>query len=165
VTRRADGLRIDSFNDARLRSLRIGLHTIGDDYSNVPPAEALARRGIASNVHGYPIYGDYSKPAPARELIDAVARNEIDVAIAWGPIAGYFADKAAVPLDVSVLSAQDEEPQLAMRYSIAMGVRKDNSEFGTRLGQVIERRRADIREVLLSYNVPLVEPARGKGSP
>jgi len=165
VTRRADGLRIDSFDDERLRSLRIGLHTIGDDYSNVPPAEALARRGIARNVRGYPIYGDYSQAAPARGLIDAVARDEIDVAIAWGPIAGYFADRAAVPLNVSVLSAQDQEPQLAMRYSIGMGVRRDNPQFSAQLGRVIDRRRADIRELLASYGVPLVDTALAKDSP
>ncbi|MFC4313700.1 substrate-binding domain-containing protein [Steroidobacter flavus] len=165
VTRRADRLHIDTFDDERLRMLRVGLHTIGDDYSNVPPAEALARRGIARNVHGYPIYGDYSKASPARGLIDAVARNEIDVAVAWGPIAGYFADRAAVPLEVSVLSAQDEEPQLAMRYSIGMGVRRDNAQFSAQLGRVIDRRRADIRELLASYGVPLVDPTHAKDSP
>jgi mxaJ protein len=165
VTRRADGLNIDSFDDQRLRSLRIGLHTIGDDYSNVPPAEALARRGIARNVRGYPIYGDYSQAAPSRGLIDAVARDEIDVAIAWGPIAGYFADRTSVPLSVSLLSAQDDEPQLAMRYSIAMGVRRDNSQFTAQLGRVLDRRRADIRELLVSYGVPLVDTALAEDSP
>ncbi len=165
VTRRADRLHIDTFDDERLRTLRIGLHTIGDDYSNVPPAEALARRGITRNVRGYPIYGDYSQPSPARALIDAVARDEIDVAIAWGPIAGYFAGKVAVPLDVNVLSAQVEEPRLAMRYSIAMGVRRDDSELSAQLGRAIDRRRADIRELLASYGVPLVDAAFAKDSP
>jgi hypothetical protein len=76
-------VRID---DARLKELRIGLHFIGDDYGNPPPAEALARRGIVGNVIGYSIYGDYRKPNPPARLIEAVAQRKIDAAIAWGPL-------------------------------------------------------------------------------
>ena len=37
---------------------------IGDDFTNTPPAHALARRGITHNVVGFPVYGDYSQPSP-----------------------------------------------------------------------------------------------------
>ena len=67
-----------------LRGLRIGVHLIGDDGFNVPPAHALARRGIVGNVRGYPIYGDYREPNPPARLIEALAQGEIDVAIALG---------------------------------------------------------------------------------
>src|SRR4051812_19530688 len=98
VTRKDAGVPIASFDDPRLRTLRIGIHVIGDDYNNVPPAEALATRHIVDNVRGFPIYGAYSEPDPPRALVDAVARQEIDVAIAWGPLAGYFAPREPVPL-------------------------------------------------------------------
>src|SRR5690242_7829454 len=81
ITRRADHLDIDDIADPRLRTLRIGVHAIGDDYANVPPAIALARRGVIDNIRGYSIYGDYSKPEPTRSLIDAVDDGQIDVAI------------------------------------------------------------------------------------
>jgi quinoprotein dehydrogenase-associated probable ABC transporter substrate-binding protein len=156
VTRRADRLHIDSFDDARLRSLRIGLHTIGDDYSNVPPAEALARRGIVRNITGYPIYGDYSQPDPPRELIDALARGDLDVAIAWGPLAGYFAQHEPVALDVTPLAPQADDQMLPMRFSISMAVRRDDAALRARLERVISNRRAEIRTLLASYGVPLL---------
>ena len=44
VARRDRALRIRSFDDVRLRALRIGIQVIGDDYANPPPAQALAAR-------------------------------------------------------------------------------------------------------------------------
>ena len=60
VTRADRDLGVRSFDDPVLEPLRIGVHTIGDDYANAPPAHALARRGVIQNVHGFSIYGDYS---------------------------------------------------------------------------------------------------------
>src|SRR5581483_1249741 len=64
VTRRDRGLALKSLDDPRLRSLRIGVHLIGNDGFNVPPAHGLARRGMVTNVVGYTIYGDYRDPNP-----------------------------------------------------------------------------------------------------
>ena len=89
---RANGpVHVRSLDDRALRSLRVGVHMIGDDYQNTPPAQALAARGMIDNVRGYPIVGDYSKPNPQARILEALARGEIDVAIVWGPFAGYFA--------------------------------------------------------------------------
>src|SRR3954467_10608712 len=98
---RPDTREVTSFDDPALRSLKIGVHLIGDDGFNVPPAHALARRGIVANVRGYSIYGDYAEPNPPARLIDAVATGEIDVAVAWGPLAGYFAGLQQPPLRVT----------------------------------------------------------------
>ena len=63
--------------------------------SNTPPAHALARRGIVANVRGYMLYGDYARPNPPAEIVRAVERGEVDVALVWGPLAGYFAAQLA----------------------------------------------------------------------
>src|SRR5947209_8590624 len=83
-------------DDPALRRVRVGVQVIGDDYTNTPPAHALSRRGIVGNVVGYTVYGDYAQPDPPARIIDAVAKGDIDVAIAWGPLAGYFAPRQAV---------------------------------------------------------------------
>src|SRR5919205_131260 len=72
VSRKDRGLKIRSFDDPALRKLRIGVQIIGDDYANTPPAHALGRRGLAANVVGYSVYGDYSRPDPLAAIIDAV---------------------------------------------------------------------------------------------
>ena len=66
---RPDLPEITSFDDPALRRLKIGVHLIGDDGFNVPPAHALARRGIIENVRGYSLYDDYTKENPPARLI------------------------------------------------------------------------------------------------
>ena len=66
---------------------------IGNDAQNTPPTHALARRGIVDNVRGYLIYGDYRTANPPAAIIDAVAKGDVDVAVVWGPLAGYFAQQ------------------------------------------------------------------------
>ncbi len=70
---------------------------VGNDAMNTPPAHALARRGIIDNARGYMFYGDYTKPNPPAAIVDAVDNGDIDVAVVWRPLAGYFADGAARP--------------------------------------------------------------------
>ncbi len=155
VTRNADAPPIASFEDPRLQDLRIGLHTIGDDYSNPPPAQLLALQGIRDKVSGYSIYGDYSQPDPPRELIDAVARDEIDVAFAWGPVAGFFALQHSPPLAVQPLSsALSLQP---LQFDIAIGMRRSDDELRQVLNGVLTKRKADIDKLLARFGIPVFE--------
>lgn len=162
VSRRDRALGLRSFDDPRLARLRIGVHIIGDDYANVPPAQALANRGIVG-LAGYSIYGDYSRESPPTDLLRAVVDREIDVAVAWGPLAGFYALRSAVPLDVVPVSPQIDPPFLPFVFDIAMGVRRDDDALRRQLDAVIVRRGADIRRLLERYGVPLLGSERGDG--
>src|SRR5262249_44633396 len=107
VTRAADRLGIASFDDPRLRTLKIGVQMIGNDATNTPPSHALSRRGIIANGRGFMVYGDYTKPRRDSPIIDAVANGDIDVALVWGPPAGYFASRSKVPLALRAAPSQD----------------------------------------------------------
>lgn len=153
---RADAAKVASLDDPVLRNLRIGVHLIGDDGFNVPPAHALARRGIIGNVRGFSIYGDYRENNPPARLIDAVASDEIDVAIAWGPLAGYFAARHDPPLRVTaVLPARDEG--FPMTFPIAMGVPREDASFRHEIESVILNHRSEIDGILADYKVPRVD--------
>lgn len=156
VSRKDRHLAIRSFEDSVLRHLRIGVHVIGDDYANVPPAEALAQRHIVSNVVGYSIYGDYSQPNPPADLITAVARGDVDLAIVWGPLAGYFATRQHVALDIVPVSPQIDVPFLPFVFDIAMAVRHGPADetLYAQLNAALERRKPDISRLLDSYGVP-----------
>ena len=110
VWRRERQLTLNSFDDPRLHSLRIGVHLMGDDGANAPPAHALARRGIINNVVGYTIYGDYSEANPPARVLDALAAGAIDVAVVWGPLAGYFASREPAPLEFVPVVPAAEPP-------------------------------------------------------
>jgi mxaJ protein len=154
VTREADRLDIASFDDPRLRTLPIGVQMIGDDASNTPPAHALARRGIVGNVHGYMIYGDYSSTAPAAPIIAAVASGEIDVAVVWGPQAGYFAASEPVPLALKPVKPWLDGPRLPMVFDISVGVSRSNSALRADLDAALSRNKAAIDRILADYRVP-----------
>ena len=159
VTRRDRGLNIISFDDPQLRRLRVGVQLIGDDGTNTPPAHALSNRGIIKNVKGYSVYADYREPNPPARIIDAVARGDVDVAVAWGPMAGYFASREPVALDVKPVAPQIDLPFLPFVFDISMGVRRGNDRLREHLNAVIERRRADIDRILTEYGVPRVDVA------
>ncbi|HET7622505.1 MAG TPA: substrate-binding domain-containing protein [Gemmatimonadaceae bacterium] len=150
---------IRSFDDPRLKKLKVGVHVIGDDYNALPPGIALARRGIVKNVVGYSIYGDYSKPSPPADLIRAVAHGDVDVAIAWGPLAGYYAAREHVPLEIAPVSPRNAIPGMPFDYAIAIGVRRGDSTLAKSLDAILVKRRGDIDQILRSYGVPLVDTA------
>lgn len=156
VARRDRGLRLSSFDDPRLRRMTIGIHVVGDDYANVPPGDALVARGITGNVRGYSVLGDYAQPSPPARLIEAVAAGDVDLAIAWGPLAGYFATRVDPPLSIA---AADAVPGVPMRFSISMAVRRDATDLRDRLNGVLERRRPAIDALLDRFNVPRVDRA------
>ena len=160
VTRTDRHLKIASFDDPQLRRLRIGVQLIGDDATNTPPAHALSNRNIITNVRGYSVYGDYRQPNPPARLIDAVAGGDIDVAVAWGPLAGYFAKRGPVPLEVTPVSPQIDLPFLPFVFDISMGVRRGNDALRDELNTVISRRRAEIDRILSDYDVPRLDIGR-----
>jgi mxaJ protein len=159
VTRADFGPGIASFDDPRLRDMRIGVQMIGDDFSNTPPAHALASRGLIDNIRGYMVYGDYARPAPQREIVDAVARGEIDVAFVWGPVAGWLVQSLNVPLQLTPLPARDEHAGMPMVFAIAMGLRRGDAELGADLDRVVAERRLEIARILADYGVPTVPRA------
>lgn len=156
VSRHDRHLHLQSLDDERLRTWTIGVPLPGEDYANVPPVDALVAEGIVSNVRGYTLTGDYSQPNPPAALIDAVANGDIDVAVAWGPLAGFFASRSSVPLDVvPVISS---EP--GMRFAISVGVRRGNRTLQRRLDDTLARHASAVDALLVRYHIPHDPPSR-----
>jgi mxaJ protein len=158
---RAERPQIESLDDPTLRDLTIGVQMIGNDASNTPPAHALARRGITNNVRGYSVYGDYREANPPARIVEAVARGDVDVAIVWGPLAGYFAPRQPVPLRLARVKPQIDGPRLPMAFDISMGIRKEDTALRHALETAIERRRPEIDAVLAEYGVPRLDAPAG----
>ena len=157
VTRRDRHIHLASFDDPLLRKLRIGVQLVGDDGANTPPVHALGARGIRGNLKGYSIYGDYRQPHPPSRIVDAVANGEVDVAIVWGPLAGYFGARERVPLDLAPVSPQVDLPFLPEVFDVSMGVRRQDKALKERLDSIIEKNRKAIDAILDSYHVPRLD--------
>ncbi|HYG86841.1 MAG TPA: substrate-binding domain-containing protein [Azospirillum sp.] len=156
VSRTDRRLDVTSFNDPRLRDVRVGVQMIGNDATNTPPAHALSRRGIVRNVTGYTVYGDYAEANPPARIVDAVASGAVDVAVVWGPLAGYFAARQPVPLTLTPVSPLFEAP-LPMVFDISMGVRRGDEGMKHLLNEALERNRAAVDAILAEYGVPRLD--------
>lgn len=153
LSRHDRNLHITSLADARLTELRIGIHVVGDDYA--PPAYALARRGITRNIIGFSLFGEYAEPNPPRRLVAAVDKGEVDLAIVWGPFAGYFGQIAKAQLDIAPVTPATFFG-VPFVYDIAAGVQKGNEALKVQLDQILESESAPIRQLLTQYGVPTV---------
>ena len=118
-----------------------------------PVATALDDNDLMENAKPYRIFRDLTQP-PSK-LIDDLVAGEIDVAIVWGPIAGYYAKKASVPLVVVPTPEYEGMRDTAkLQFNIAMGVRKRDKEREAMIQDVLDRRHADILKILDEYGVP-----------
>jgi quinoprotein dehydrogenase-associated probable ABC transporter substrate-binding protein len=161
LSRKDRHLKLASLDDPSLKKLKIGVQIIGDDFSNTPPVHALSRRNITGNVKGFTVYGDYSEPNPPARIVDAVAKGDVDVAIVWGPLAGFFAKQSHVPLEVVPVSPQIDQPFLPFVFDISMGVRRDDQQLRDQIEEMLERRRDEVDRILRDYAVPRVDEQKG----
>lgn len=160
VYRRAGGAHPASLDDPSLRHLKIGVHVIGE--APPPPALALAERGIIGNVVGFTLPGDYRQPNPPARLIEAVAQRKVDVALAWGPLAGYYAKQSHGKLAIAALPAADGA--LPFRFPISLGVRKGDAALKARLERALDLLHPQVQALLADYGVPVFEAGAGGGT-
>jgi mxaJ protein len=151
VTRASAKLTLGSLDSPQLKRLRIGVQLVGDDYANTPPVHALAARGIV-NVRGFRVVGDSSSL-----MIEALERREIDVGIAWGPVAGYYASRSRVPLRLEPISGRSSLP---MAFDIGMGMRRRDDGLRKKIDRALLVLRGDLESLLMRYNIPLVTRSR-----
>ncbi len=156
VTRSADPRQFASFDDDWLRSARIGLQMIGIDGANTPPAAALTRRGLNQHITGFSMWADDGVANPQARIIDAVADGSIDVALVWGPFAGYFARRQAAALRIVPVTMDFKNPSLIFTFPMAMAVRKADVALRDRLQGALDRHATEIAAVLHEYGVPMV---------
>ena len=147
-----------SFDDPRLAQLRIGVQLIGNDMAASPPGFALARHVPRARVIGFPIPGE--TPA-AQRMVEAIARGDLDGGLLWGPQAGYFAQRAAVPMRLARLAAPPDLPRpQTFEFAIAVGVRPGDEALRERVQAALRHRRAEVDRILAEYAVPRVEGAK-----
>jgi quinoprotein dehydrogenase-associated probable ABC transporter substrate-binding protein len=149
-------LDIHSLDDPRLRQLQIGFHILGDSDRDLPPVHALTNRGIVRNLVGFGIFGNLDETNPPSDIVKAVAAGKVDIAVAWGPMAGYFAASSSVPLQVMPIDPDPSDPGLPLAFDIAIGVRPADRELKDRLDAELSRRKPEIGRLLQTYGIPAV---------
>ena len=159
ISRQDRHLHITSFDDPRLRTLKIGVHILGEEDDSLPPVHAFTSRGIVRNLVGFSIFGNLNEKDPPADLIKAVEDGKVDVAVAWGPLAGYFTRHSTVPLEITPIEGDPKLPRLPFHFDIAIGVRPGDQVLKNSLDAELVRRHAAIRQILNSYGIPQFDEA------
>ncbi len=150
VYRAADRRRFSNLDSPLARVARIGV------VANTPPAQLVQWKGLIDNVRSYELVVDTRVSQPGRRLIEDLAEGRLDMALVWGPIAGYWAGRARVPLEWVPLEG-NRRRQLPMDFRISMGVRYGERDWLKTLNRLIRRKRREIQAILEDYGVPLLD--------
>jgi mxaJ protein len=154
VSRQGSGLEnLSSLADPRLKKLKIGVNIYTSDAENSPPAMALSRYGVVGNLTGYSTFFSEGGSRP-EDIVNAVANKAVDVAIAWGPLAGYFGKKASTPLVLQPLPEKDSLSDTPFRYSIGLAIRRRDHDLRDSLQTFLDKHQPEIQALLKEYSVP-----------
>jgi mxaJ protein len=143
---------IRSLADPRLKQARIGVTLLPSDEQG-PPTMALSHYGVVGNLHGY--HGWYNDDDRPEDIVNAVANDSVDVAIVWGPLAGFFAKRSKVPLKITPLGERDSLADVPFRYNIAMAVRRSDKELRDSLERTLTEKAPEIQAILKEYGIPM----------
>ncbi|MDE2371295.1 MAG: quinoprotein dehydrogenase-associated putative ABC transporter substrate-binding protein [Burkholderiales bacterium] len=142
---------------ALLGRLRIGI------YDRSPASAWLVKHGLVDRGVPYHILNADPAQYPGQIIENDLASGKIDVAIVWGPIAGFFAKRVKSP-QLAVI-ALHSEPGVRFDYPMAMGVRYGEKEWKAQVEQFIDGNRAAIEAILKDYGVPLVDESYASTRP
>lgn len=150
VAKQGSGLEdVATLEDQRLKNKHIGI------VAGTPPATNMAVNGLMANAKPYPLMIDTRYESSAEAMIADLTSGQIEVAILWGPMAGFYAKRANPPLHVTPLVKETTGPKLA--YRIGMGVRPADQNWKRQLNRLIQENQAAINKVLLDFGVPLLD--------
>ncbi len=154
VTRQDRDLDIRTLDDPRLKTAKIGVNLLNADAENTPPAMALSAHGVVGNLVGFTTFYSAQGDRP-EQIIRAVEDGTVDVAIVWGPMAGYFARDAKVPLRLTPLT-EDSLSGIPFAYRFAMATRRRDRALRDSLQVVLDDKRTEIEAILKEFNIPLL---------
>jgi mxaJ protein len=141
-----DFLKLDA---AKLAKLRIGV------YDRSPASEWLSKHKLVEQGVPYPIMNADPDQYPGEIIEKDLAAGKIDVAIVWGPIAGYFAQRVKTPA-LAVVPLKSETG-VKFDFEMAMGVRYGEREWKQQIEGLLESKRPEIQAILQAYGVPVVD--------
>jgi quinoprotein dehydrogenase-associated probable ABC transporter substrate-binding protein len=135
----------------KLATLRIGL------YDRSPASQWLARHDLVDRGVPYPIMNADPAQYPGQLIERDLEQGKIDLAIVWGPIAGFFARRVHTP-ELAVVPMRSE-PGLAFDFAMAMGVRYGEPAWKQQVEALLVKHRPEIQAILRDYGVPLLDTA------
>ena len=154
VWRKDSNFNITNWDSPDLRKGIIGI------VDKSPAAVPLNDHDLMGNARPYRLQRDLNLPTSF--LIDDLAKGDIDVAIMWGPIAGYYMKQSKVPMEMALIPEYNKVNLAGKEYwNISMGVRKKDKERMKVIDEALIRNKDKIAQILAEYGIPTVPVVAG----
>jgi mxaJ protein len=154
VYRKDSGYNITDWKSPDLAKARIGI--VGQSPATIP----LNDHGLMGNARPYRMQRDLNLPPSF--MIDDLVKGDIDVAIVWGPIGGYFAKQSKTPLVVVPIPEYETTNAKGKEYwNISVGVRKKDKDRMEMIQGALDRNKDKIEKILDDYGIPHVPVVEG----
>ena len=151
VYRNDMGIDIKTLDDPALRKLRIGVFQVS------AIRQALAEHHVVENTvihylsHNADIVADNQPSYQVQQVIDGT----IDVAAAWGPMAGYYQKVLRAPLIIQ--PANLLEDQVPMEFNMTLAVPRGRPDIKAAVATAVAQHKGEIQQILTDYGVPLIK--------
>jgi quinoprotein dehydrogenase-associated probable ABC transporter substrate-binding protein/PQQ-dependent catabolism-associated CXXCW motif protein len=147
--RTEDGERFADLASPAMKDARIGV------IAGTPPANILAEQGLLDQTRSYHLMVDTRFYGPGRDMMADLAAGEIDVALIWGPIAGYWAGRQTEP--ITLVPLHSDRLGRPLDFRISMGIRPNEPNWKDQLNGLIRELQPEITAILERYGVPLLD--------
>ncbi len=149
VYRKGEGYELTEISDiaklhAQGKKLKIGL------FDRAIATETLIKDGLEDHIQYFQMMPGDARINSGRIITEELASGRIDVAFAWGPVAGFYASQSDVAMTVVPLNEIGSD----YVFSFGMGVRPQDAEWQSLLNQILEKRKDDIATIIAQYNMP-----------
>jgi quinoprotein dehydrogenase-associated probable ABC transporter substrate-binding protein len=135
-----------------LQKLRIGI------FGRSPAADWLLQNNLISQAEMYASQSGDPKETPNTIVDRDLSSGKIDLAIVWGPVAGQLVAAHTGPKSWTALAFKPD-PKIKFDYEISMGLRQGEKEWKDTLDQWIGTHHDQIKTILVSYHIPLLDLA------
>lgn len=149
IYRKDSGYNITDWDSPDLKKAKIGI--IGQSPATIP----LNDHNLMGNARPYRLQRDLNLPPSF--MVDDLVKGDIDVAVLWGPIGGYFARQAKIPLVVNMIPEYENTNAKGKEYwNISMAVRYKDKDRVPLINAAIDRNQDKINKILDDYGIPHV---------
>ena len=154
IYKKDSGYHITDWDSPDLKKALIGV--VGQSPATIP----MDAHGLIANARPYRMQRDLNLPPSF--LVDDLIKGDIDVAVVWGPIGGYFAKQSKVPLEVVMVPEYENENAKGKEFwNISIGVRKKDKARMEMIEGALERNKDKINQILDDYGIPHVPVVEG----
>ena len=122
-----------------------------------PPTSYVAKYKLFEQVKFYRQAADPRKQKPWADITNDLVDGKLDIAILWGPLAGYEAKKAKKPITIVPLTKEETVSRGKLVYRFTMGIRRNEPEWEKTINNLIKDNQEEINKILRGYGVPLLD--------